>query len=293
MTHRYIEKMRLIERYLLNQLSDQEMRDFGAHLLGCERCKIKLVESEKALRIIHSVAHQDSGQVGDPLYPARPIIANLVNFPKKNSTLYLLRAAAVLLVIITATFLYLNPLQVQKQKLADKNITPASDSVAVLQQEIDRSFERVSDSLSKAAQAAQALAFATNPRLEDLMLTNFRADDQTVIESIEPRPDANYLSRSKPVHLSFQGRIKHVAWGDSATVILSILSNRKSDYVNAIFVSTDTLTVRPLEQPDCYGYDFKKSVKLKPGLYYYFMKTVDNNDPLKVGKFYIDRPAQL
>ena len=133
-----------------------------------------------------------------------------------------------------------------------------------------------------AAEALYAANFVPNKYLEANLDVKYRGNELQ-IKLTEPAPEAHFELKDKTTNLHWSGTLENVEEPSIQKVRLLLFSNHEEDY----------LDYRPLFQEDLqFGdsmqFTLQKNLELAPGLYYFIMEDPDSGKVYHTGKFTIN-----
>jgi hypothetical protein len=258
MDHHKIDKCNIVEEYLLHHLSDADMDAFEEHLLFCGKCRDELEQMEKIVEAIHVAAEIEEGEKLN-----NPVKIDNIHDAKDQPT------------IKASQFL---------RKLSMNQLTLMSLAAVII---ITMIMVVLNNFSTRPHTADQTQRFLLNPILEEFIGDNVRADSYTVKMDNSDR-DIYIPSSDGNRELFLSGQIFGKLPNQVNPYVLRIMSNLESDYLEDKTIAEFKLSGSLLR--NSYQFKFHKSMSLAPGLYYYTIEMTDD-DPLYIGRIFIDRPS--
>lgn len=128
-----------------------------------------------------------------------------------------------------------------------------------------------------------AANFAPNPSLE-FLIENNRRDNEVSLKVEEKQTDIQLLSADGNFDFQFAAVLQSKADLLQQDFKLHLFSNKKADFEDFTPLSTNDLSLEKLTD-DSYRIDFKNSLSLQPGRYYYILEDYTNEEIYFVDKF--------
>ena len=283
MDKHYIEEQNVIERFILNQLSPEELDDFLYHQLKHPEIRKEIEEMRQIVNSIRQI----------------PNAKNIATPPKKNRT-YINLALALLLLIPCALGVWFfaakhsqsptTPNKVTPNLPADSILTPSNDSIipSALPGNLDTSTITKQPEQKKPTQKRPVIAEADlkpNDFLEVNIGTSVRSTTQMQITS--PQPNEELPLNNGLVSLSFRGKmtLSENQQAPPDTQLL-LFSNKEADYLEFRPIFTQELLYRPTKENLSFDFQFNKQLPLSFGLYYFLIED-DNGKNYYTGKFFV------
>ncbi len=245
MDHSFIIKNEIIERYILNQLSEDESIQLEEHLLFCEDCRKNLTKMEVVIKSIKS-------------FPA-----NSLKIAHKNISIYkYFSIAASILLLLSFTFLFYNKTKFENNlAVLNHSLDILKDSVQFQQKnnvELNKQLISLNkrDTLNinvKDKSKLLAQNFVSNQDLERLIGEEVRSDNFKVFST----PTPGHLKKSISVNWESNEIVKIVIYDNQRKSILSI-NNPKSPVVlkNKFDNGKYYLTIQTTDGIIKYAYSF-------------------------------------
>ncbi len=249
MNHNDIINNDLIDKYLLNQLTEEEENGLEEHLLFCDECMDTLEKRKAIIGIIRNELPKEINQnkFAIPKTSKKPVI----NFS------FLLKIAATLLVLVSITWLGI--LLSDKNKIGKNVVSLKSENIdtitfkkedsTIINKEFNDEYEKNTNLLAE--------AYKIMPEFENFIENSVRAGNLEVLS-----PKFNY--KFKP------NEIIKIRW-------------ESADFDSLNFIVFDNKANIIFEKQIDTTYLFEQ--KLKPGLYYWQLETTEES--VFTGKFII------
>ncbi len=292
MNHAQVAEANIIDRYLLKQLSEQELESFTDHLLACETCRKELFAAEKIVSALSRMQMDARSRSGSQA------VVDSDHRPFRSQSSWIYRMAAVLALVLIGGYI-MRPFFLQKENSPVASLPSQQEQIREKEAErLAAEYEKNSKtSVIPSENKTAALSrydlrkrFNVNAELEHIMQYPTRAGSSWNVQMLSPQRDAEYASVAGKTTLAIDGTLT-VSEKPAAPVMLKLYSNSPADYEKDRPQFKMTLSLSQSD-PTTYRFQTRQMVILQPGLYYLTVESDAHAEPVFISRIFIDSPDE-